>query len=421
MRQIETSGKTRKEAIQAALDKLGKELHEVRVEIIDEGSKGFLGLGAREVKVRVSVDDGIETTEVDTRGNDAGALLQEVIGRMGMNADVTTEFLEDGTIRLNIDSPDSAILIGRKGKTLAALQYLINRMVNTGEDPEKVERIAVDIEGYVERRRDTLEEIAMRGAERAKETGKRVRLKPLDPQERRVIHMLLQNNPDVETYSVGNAQIRSIIIQPKGMAQLSEEEADRESPPDDRRGGGRDRGGRGRGGRGRGGERGGERGDRGDRGDRGGERPAARAGDRGDRGDRGPRGDRDRDRGPRNGERGRGDRDRGPQGGGRRNDSERRGDQAPRRNDAGPRPTPQVVESPERPAAAGRGEYTGRQGTRRRRRHSSGGPREGQQDQSSTTPRSSALYGPDPGYNRVSSNANAPEGGGSRRDEGENS
>ncbi|MDX9973513.1 MAG: RNA-binding cell elongation regulator Jag/EloR [FCB group bacterium] len=418
MRQIEMRGKTRKDAIQAALDKLGKELHEVRVEIIDEGSKGFLGLGARDVVVRVTVegDEGGGGGNVDLRGNDAGALLQEIIARMGMTAEVSTQFMDDGTIRLNIDSPDSAILIGRKGKTLSALQYLINRMVNTGEDPEKVERIAVDIEGYVERRRDTLEEIAQRSAQRAKETGKRVRLKPLDPQERRLIHMALQGDPDVETYSVGNAQIRSVIIQPKGMSQLSEEEADREAPSDDRHGGGRSR--EGRGGRDRGRRGGGDRGGRdrgGDRGgarssERGGERPADR-GPRPERGDRGPRPERGGDRGR--------DRDRGPQGP-RRDDAPRRGDQPPRRNDSGPRPPMPAGAAPsgERQAPAGREEQSGRHGTRRRRRPV-GGSREGQQDQASTTPRSNALYGPDPNYRRESFNA-PPEGGETRR-EGENS
>jgi spoIIIJ-associated protein len=236
MKSVETSGKTRRDAVQAALAKLKAELHEVKVEVLDEGSRGFFGLGARDVRVRVSLE-GVDDEPTDARGNDAAALLEEIIRRMGIRATVSTDTLEDGSIRLNVDTPDSAILIGRKGKTLASLQYLINRMVNTGEDPDKVERIIVDTEGYLDRRRDSLEELARRLAQRAKETGKRVRLKPLDPQERRIIHLALQDNPDVETYSVGNAQIRSVVIQPKGMAQIQDVPEDDEAPSRSERGG----------------------------------------------------------------------------------------------------------------------------------------------------------------------------------------
>lgn len=258
MRSVETSGKTRKEAIQAALDQLGVELHEVKVEILDEGNRGFLGIGSRDVRVRVRIDDGGEGDVA--RGNDAGALLQEIIHRMGIEAEVTTEHLDNGTVRLNVESPDSAILIGRKGKTLASLQYLINRMVSTGDDPDNVERIIVDIEGYLTRRRESLEELAHRLAQRAKETNKRVRMKPLDPQERRIIHVALQDDPDVQTFSVGNAQVRSVVIEPKGYQGSDEVEAAPER-------GARDRGERP--------ERGERRSSRGRRGGRRGERTGA--------------------------------------------------------------------------------------------------------------------------------------------------
>lgn len=143
---------------------------------------------------------------------------------MGIEATVSSSTTEDGGICLKVDSPDSAILIGRKGRNLSSMQYLLNRMVHTGEGDE-TERIVIDIEGYLDRRQEALEDIARRQADRAKETRRRVRLKPMSPQERRVIHMTLEDDPDVKTFSVGEAMVRSVIIAP----------AD-ELPEEDRRG-----------------------------------------------------------------------------------------------------------------------------------------------------------------------------------------
>lgn len=377
MRRVEASGKTRKEAVEAALEQLRAELHEVKVEVLDEGSRGFLGLGARDVRVRVTLDTGEDMEDIpvevdaatENRAADAAALLREMVERMNIQCTVRHEFGEGGTIRLCIDSPDSAILIGRKGKTLAALQYLINRMITTGDDSDKADRILVDIEGYLDRRRDSLEDLAQRLAQRAKETGKRVRLKPLDPQERRIIHMALQDDPDVETYSVGNASVRSVIIQPKGMAKTDESEdrpprrereSARTSDGNDRSGGersGRRR--RGRGGRGRdrdGASSGGERASESSR--------PARA-DRGERRDSSGRGERRSEDAPRGGER-------------------REGARAERRNDNGPRGND-----------GGRREGGSRRDSGGRRRSGGGGGRR-PQESSPLTPRSSALLGSGP-------------------------
>ncbi len=146
----------------------------------------------------------------------ASELLQEMILHMGITAKVTSHVNEEGSVVLAVESEDSAILIGRKGRTLHALQYLINRMIRTSnEETDVPERILVDIEGYIERRRASLEEMALRMAKRAKETGRRVRVKPLSPQERRIIHVTLQEDPDVRTFSVGSAASRCVIIAPK--------------------------------------------------------------------------------------------------------------------------------------------------------------------------------------------------------------
>ena len=217
MRTIEVNAKTREEAIRSALEKLGVERDEVSVEILDEGSKGFFGLGAREVRIRVTAEK-----LSDNSGADAGALLEEIIRLMGIEAKVEYAPTEDGNARLNVRSQDSAILIGRKGRNLNALQHLINKIVHAGESGETTERILVDIEGYIDRRQSALEEMALRLAQKAKQTRRGIRLKPLSPQERRIVHLTLQNDPDVRTFSLGNSRFRSVVIEPKNASDTNE-------------------------------------------------------------------------------------------------------------------------------------------------------------------------------------------------------
>lgn len=173
----------------------------------------------------------------DARREEAAALLSEIVAKMGIEAQVSSNLTDDGRARLNIESADSAILIGRKGRNLQALQYLINRMMRPGES-ETTERYIVDVESYLDRRRESLEEMARHFAERAKETGRDVRVKPLSPQERRIIHLTLQDDPDVRTFSLGTSSVRTVVISPKNAVR------DPDRPRRSRGGSGR-RGGRG--------------------------------------------------------------------------------------------------------------------------------------------------------------------------------
>lgn len=182
--------------------------------------------------------------------------MHEIITLMGIEVKVTSETLENGEVTLKVDSPDSAILIGRKGRSLASLQYLVNRMIQRGEGDDAGERITVDIEGYLGRRQEALEDLASRLAQRAKETGRRQRTKPMSSQERRIIHLALEGDEEIRTFSVGDPAARYVIVAPKEEKGGSED--DRERSPRERGG----RGGRGRrgGGHRNGGERnGGER------------------------------------------------------------------------------------------------------------------------------------------------------------------
>jgi len=175
----------------------------------------------------------------DAQGSEAAALLEEIIAKMGIEGKATFSRANDGSARLNVESPDGALLIGRKGRNLSALQYVVNRMISQGDTAETSERIVVDVEGYVERCRANLEGMARGLAQKAKELQRNMRLKPMTPQERRIIHLTLQDDPDVRTFSLGESLYRSVVISPKNAKPEQ-----RPAPP-------RGRNTRGRGGQGR--------------------------------------------------------------------------------------------------------------------------------------------------------------------------
>ncbi len=177
----------------------------------------------------------------DAQGNEAAALLEEIISNMGIEAKAAFTRSEDGSARLNVTSEDSAILIGRKGRNLSAMQYLINRMISRGDTNESSERLVVDVEGYVDRRRETLQDMARSMAEKAKESNRNMRLKPLSPQERRIVHLTLQEDEDIRTFSLGESLYRSVVISPKGAAQPERNRSRGGRGGRGRRRGGRDR------------------------------------------------------------------------------------------------------------------------------------------------------------------------------------
>ncbi len=156
----------------------------------------------------------LDAETAKTMGNAAAALLQEVIAKMGMESTVSSEVGTDGDILLNVESKDSAILIGRKGRNLSAMQFLLNRMTGNTEEGENFDRIVVDVEGYLARRRTSLEEMALGLAQKAKDTGRSMRVKPLNPQERRIIHLTLENDTELRTFSLGSSLHRRVVIVP---------------------------------------------------------------------------------------------------------------------------------------------------------------------------------------------------------------
>lgn len=144
----------------------------------------------------------------------AGQFLTGLLGHMGVEADVRAAEVENG-VRLSIDSRTKGLLIGRRGETLDAMQYLTSLVVNRTRKQEKYLRVTLDTEDYRSKREDTLVRLARRQAARVKSTGRPIAMEPMNPYERRVLHASLQNNPYVTTHSEGEEPNRRVVITPK--------------------------------------------------------------------------------------------------------------------------------------------------------------------------------------------------------------
>ncbi len=197
------TARTKEEAIAEALRELNAKEEQVDVEILEEiTSKGFLGLlSSKSIKVKVTIKEDV--------GQAAVLFLREILVNMSITAQVELFRKADSTI-LNIYGKDLGVIIGKKGRTLDAIQSLINLAVN--KDKEKKERIIVDVEGYRQRREDTLHRLAIKLAEKVKRDGKKEVLEPMSSHERRIIHASLQGYRDIVTYSEGEDPYRHVII-----------------------------------------------------------------------------------------------------------------------------------------------------------------------------------------------------------------
>ncbi|SMC00193.1 spoIIIJ-associated protein [Thermanaeromonas toyohensis ToBE] len=202
MKAVEMTGRTVQEAVEAALQVLGARREEVEVEVLEEGSKGFLGLlGSRQAKVRVSLLENPEKVIKE--------FLEKVLKAMALKAGVEIRRREDYFL-VSFHGRELGLLIGRRGETLNALQYLTNLAVSRLIG-QRV-RIVLDAEGYRKRREQALVRLARRLSEKVKRTGNKVVLEPMTAQERRIIHTALQNDAQVITYSEGEEPHRKVVI-----------------------------------------------------------------------------------------------------------------------------------------------------------------------------------------------------------------
>ncbi len=210
MKFLEVKAKTVDEAVEKALSELNTTKENVEIEILEE-SKGLFGLlGSKEVKIRVTVIK--EDSE-----NSAVTFLKNITEKLGMDTEFEAVYNEeDKKMAIELKGEGLGLLIGRRGETLDALQYLTNIFVNKTTDDYI--KITLDAENYRERREDALVTLAKRTAAKATKYKKNMIIEPKNPYERRIIHEALQDYPEVTTYSIGEEPNRKVVVAYKGMA-----------------------------------------------------------------------------------------------------------------------------------------------------------------------------------------------------------
>lgn len=221
------TGKTVEEAVNAGLEELGLTAEDVDVEVLDEGKKRIIGSKPAQVKLTVR--------EKKTDGERAVAFLEGLLPLLGIDA-VATLKGEEEKIVIELTAPSAKNVIGRRGEIIDAVQTLAGAVANTGRKDYK--RVVVDCENYREDREETLKRVANKLAAKAVRLGKRVRLEPMNPYERRIIHAALVDHPDVTTKSEGKEPQRFVVIIPKNLKPY-----ERRNDRGDFRGGRNDRGG----------------------------------------------------------------------------------------------------------------------------------------------------------------------------------
>ncbi|WP_317366403.1 RNA-binding cell elongation regulator Jag/EloR [uncultured Tyzzerella sp.] len=254
--EIQKIAKTVNLAIDEALKELNTTIDKIEYTVLQEPSKGFLGIGSKPAKVLVklkeknkpvdtstnhiqpkkdpSVISNINTNQTEKRiprmvsedtfkgsnkeinknaPNIATDFLNKIFTNMNISVEIDAKLTEKNTLLINLKGDDIGVIIGKRGQTLDSLQYLTNLVVNKGE--YSYMSVSIDTADYRERRKQTLEQLAINLAKKAKKTRRNVNLEPMNPYERRIIHGALQSDPMVKTYSEGDEPFRYVVISPK--------------------------------------------------------------------------------------------------------------------------------------------------------------------------------------------------------------
>jgi spoIIIJ-associated protein len=221
MKELEISARTVEEATSRALEQMGLKLDQVEIEVISEGKPGLLGIGAEAARIRVT-----ETANRIQPGEQvlccAQDSLETILSYMGLDASVDCQYdnpiaddeeKPEALIVLDINGEDLGILIGRRGQTLACLQY-ITRLMVTHQTGYSVP-LVLDVNGYKRRRYESLRTLAQHVAEQVEVSGRSCALEPMPAYERRIVHLALANHPYVTTESVGFGDARKIVVLPR--------------------------------------------------------------------------------------------------------------------------------------------------------------------------------------------------------------
>ena len=213
MSELEFTGKSVEEAKQIALQELGVTEDRVEFTIVKKARSGILGMGAGEAKVRAKIIDNSAGSQQYT--DDAKDVLETLVEYLGLEATVKIIGSTDGISPavLNLEGEDLGVLIGRRGQTLASLQYIVRLIVS--EKAKSWISLNIDVAGYKKRRYESLQKLALRLGEQVKTTKRSISLEPMPPDERRMIHIALADSPDVSTHSIDEGDRRKVVIQYK--------------------------------------------------------------------------------------------------------------------------------------------------------------------------------------------------------------
>ena len=200
---VEFSAKTVDDAITEACQKLTVTSDKLEYEVVEEGSSGFLGIGAKPAVIKARIKNSV--------ADNAKEFLKEVFDAMNMVVVIDVKYDEENrNIDIELSGDEMGVLIGKRGQTLDSLQYLVSLVVNKDED--EYIRVKVDTEDYRKRRKETLENLAKNIAYKVKRTKRPVSLEPMNPYERRIIHSALQNDKYVTTTSEGEEPFRRVVV-----------------------------------------------------------------------------------------------------------------------------------------------------------------------------------------------------------------
>lgn len=222
MSTLEIEEKSVEDAIALACEKFKLPREQLEIEILSKGSSGIFGIvGAKKAKIRVST----KQLPVEAAGERAKEILTEILKHVDLPTVVESE-ARNGHVYLNIISNGSGLLIGKRGKTLQALQYLVSKILQneTGENLS----VIVDTENYRTKREESLAELAHQLCDKVKKSHRPLTTGPMNAQDRRIIHLTLKEDGDVRTKSKGEGNLRRVVIYPVKKARKSPKSAQQE-------------------------------------------------------------------------------------------------------------------------------------------------------------------------------------------------
>jgi len=214
----EFEGKSTEEAIEHACAHFQVSAEQLEIEIVSVGSPGLFGLGGRKAKIKAALREESEELLLTS----AKEILETLLERMQEKAAVSAH-QEDDRISLRIETDDAGLLIGKQGQTLDALQYLVTKML--AKKSRRKVRISIDVEAYRARHNEALAHLAQKYGEKVKKSGRPVILSPMNPYDRRIVHMALQDDKELKTMSRGEGLYKKVVISPAKKKEAQEDAA----------------------------------------------------------------------------------------------------------------------------------------------------------------------------------------------------